>query len=92
VENRIGVYLASGGSGEGHVLSIDELRRVYAIGVEVCRGRVPVYTNPPEQHTAEATLQHSLIAVDAGVELVNIYGPAGLHGYLPGRGKRSGGV
>jgi dihydrodipicolinate synthase/N-acetylneuraminate lyase len=33
VENRIGVYLASGGSGEGHVLSIDELRRVYAIGV-----------------------------------------------------------
>src|SRR5690242_10640382 len=76
VDNKIGVYLASGGSGEGHALTLDELRHVYTIGVAVCRGKVPVYANPPEQHTAEATLEHSLIAVDAGVELVNVYGPS----------------
>jgi 4-hydroxy-tetrahydrodipicolinate synthase len=83
VEHGIGIYLASGGSGEGHALTVEELRRVYVIGVESCRGRVPVYANPPEQHTAQATLEHSLLAIAAGVELVNVYGPSGLHGYVP---------
>lgn len=83
VDHGHGAYLASGGSGEGHVLSVEELRRVYTIGVEVCRGKVPVFANPPEQHTAEATLEQSLLAVSCGVEMVNVYGPSGLHGYVP---------
>jgi 4-hydroxy-tetrahydrodipicolinate synthase len=83
VDHGHGAYLASGGSGEGHVLSVEELRRVYAIGVETCRGKVPVFANPPEQHTAQATLEQSQLAISCGVEMVNVYGPSGLHGYVP---------
>src|SRR5919199_6697033 len=45
VDAEIAVYLGSGGSGEANALTIDELRRVYEIGVEVYRGRLPVYAN-----------------------------------------------
>ena len=45
VEFKVGPFLASGGSGEANSLSWDEVRRVYQIGVEVCRGKVPVYAN-----------------------------------------------
>jgi hypothetical protein len=60
IEQGHGLYLASGGSGEGHALSHAELRQVYAAGVACGRGKVPVYANPPEQHTAQLTLEHSL--------------------------------
>ncbi|MDB5369337.1 MAG: hypothetical protein JWP20_895 [Roseomonas sp.] len=83
IEQGHGLYLASGGSGEGHALSHPELRQVYAAGVACGRGKVPVYANPPEQHTAQLTLEHSLLAIEAGVELVNVYGPSALHGYVP---------
>lgn len=83
VDARLGVYLASGGSGEGHALSRDELRRVYQIGVEVCKGKVAVNANPPEQNTAQATIEHAKLAVEAGVDVVNIYGPASWHGFRP---------
>lgn len=78
-----GIYLASGGSGESHALSLDEIKRVYEVGVAQCRGRVPVFANPPEQHTAEAALAHAELAAEAGVEMVNLYGPSALHGYIP---------
>jgi 4-hydroxy-tetrahydrodipicolinate synthase len=78
---RIAVYLGSGGSGEGHALTPRELGELYAAGVRVSAGRIPVYANPPEQHTVAAAVSHARLAVDAGVELVNVYGPAGWHGY-----------
>lgn len=81
VDARLGVYLASGGSGEGHALSVDEIRRVYEIGVDVCQGKVAVNSNQPELHTTSATIELARIAVEAGIEVINIYGPAGLHGY-----------
>ncbi len=80
---KIGVYLASGGSGESYAMTQPELRRVYEIGVEECRGKVPVYANPPEQHTARGVLMHSLQAIEAGCEAVNIYPIAGWHGMRP---------
>jgi 4-hydroxy-tetrahydrodipicolinate synthase len=83
VDAKLGIYLASGGSGEGHALSRDELRRVYKTGVEVGKGKVPVNANPPEQHTAQLTIEHAKLAIEAGVEVVNVYGPASLHGYRP---------
>src|SRR5471030_1310780 len=79
VDAKLGVYLGSAGSGEGHALTRDELRRVYEIGVDVCKGRVPVHANPPEQHTARGAREHALIAVDAGVEVVHTYTLAGWH-------------
>jgi 4-hydroxy-tetrahydrodipicolinate synthase len=83
VENGLGVYVASGGSGEGHALTRDELRRVYEIGVDVCKGKVQVNANPPEGATAAVSLEHALLAIKTGVDIVNIYGPSAVHGYKP---------
>ena len=40
VDAGIGVYLGSAGSAEGGAMTADELRRIYKIGVEVCKGKV----------------------------------------------------
>jgi dihydrodipicolinate synthase/N-acetylneuraminate lyase len=78
-----GVYLASGASGEGHALTVEEIREVYRLGVLVCQGKVPVNSNQPEQHTARDTIAQAQLAVEAGVDHVNLYGPEGRHGYRP---------
>ena len=83
VEFRIGPFVASGGSGEANALSRDEVRRVYEIAVGVCRGKVPVYANMPEVRTAREAIDYSRLAIEAGVDIVNLYGPASLHGYHP---------
>jgi 4-hydroxy-tetrahydrodipicolinate synthase len=83
VEANHGLYLGSGGSGEGHALSPAELTRVYQVGVEVAAGKVPAGANPPEQHTASATVDHAELAIKAGVDLVNVYGPTTWHGFKP---------
>ena len=83
VDSKIGVYLASAGSGESGAMTDDELLRVYRIGVEVCKGKVAVNGNPPEQPTVRETLHHINLAIKGGVEIVNIYGPEGRHSYRP---------
>jgi 4-hydroxy-tetrahydrodipicolinate synthase len=83
VSHGHGVYLASGGSGESHAMTTAEIKRVYEIGVDCCKGRVQVFANPPEQHTADAAYDHAILAISAGVEMVNLYGPSNLHGYVP---------
>ena len=80
---KLGVYLASAGSGEGHALSRDELKRVYQVGVEVCKGKIQVNANPPEMHTAKGTREQTLLAIEAKVDVVNVYGPASWHGFKP---------
>ena len=83
IDARLGVYVGSGGSGEGHALSHQELRRLYQIAVEECRGKVPVHANPPEQHTAPSTIAHARLAVEAGIEVIHMYTLAGWHGMKP---------
>jgi 4-hydroxy-tetrahydrodipicolinate synthase len=83
VEAGVGVYLGSGGAGEGHALSLAELRAVYDVGVEVCKGRVPVYANPPEPRTGAAMLVACQQAVQAGVDVVQIYPLDGGHAMRP---------
>jgi dihydrodipicolinate synthase/N-acetylneuraminate lyase len=83
VAAEAGILVASTGSGEGGTLSWEELRRVYRIAVEACAGRIPVYSNQPEQFTAELSLAHAQLAVECGVHAVNLYGPDGRHGYRP---------
>ena len=80
-ESKIGLYLASGGVGEGYAMSLAEIQRVYRIAVEECKGKVDIHANPPEQHTAKEALTHALLAIEAGCEAVNIYPPASRHGY-----------
>jgi len=83
VDSGLGVYLASAGSGESHALTREEIKRVYQIGVEVGQGKVQVNANPPEQHTARLAREHTLLAVEAKVDVVNVYGPASWHGFKP---------
>jgi 4-hydroxy-tetrahydrodipicolinate synthase len=83
VEAGVGVYLGSGGAGEGHALSRDELRRVYELGVATCRGKAPVFANPPEQRTPQNMLDVARLAADAGVDVIQLYGVDAGHGMRP---------
>ncbi len=78
-----GIYLGSGGSGEGHTLSLDEISRVYEIGVEVCKGKVPLNANPPEQRHAQGMIAVASAAARAGVDVVQIYQLDAGHGMVP---------
>jgi 4-hydroxy-tetrahydrodipicolinate synthase len=80
---NIGVYLGSGGAGEGHALSLVELRDLYKIGVEVCKGRVPTAANPREPRTAAQMLELATIAAEEGVDLVQLYSLDAGHGMKP---------
>jgi dihydrodipicolinate synthase/N-acetylneuraminate lyase len=79
----MGVYLGSAGSGEGGAMTAAELLRIYRIGVDVCKDKVPVNGNPPEKPTVRETLEHIKLAIQGGVEVVNIYGPPGWHAFRP---------
>jgi dihydrodipicolinate synthase/N-acetylneuraminate lyase len=67
------VYLGSGGNRETHAMPPDELFRLYAVGIEECRGKVPVHANLPEEHTAEQTIAQARTAIAAGVEALHLY-------------------
>ena len=79
----LGVYLGSGGNGETHAMTPDELGAMYRIGVETCAGKVPVHANLPEETTADATIAQARIAVAAGVAALHLYTVEGRHGYRP---------
>ena len=83
IDAGVGVYLGSGGSGEGHALTIDELAQLYRIGVDECKGKVPVYCNPPESRSANEMLDKSRQAIDAGADLVQFYQLDAGHGRVP---------
>lgn len=80
---NVGVYLGSGGAGEGHALSMAELAELYKTGVDTCRGRVPVAANPREARTAKDMLALAGEAVAAGVDLVQLYPLDAGHGMIP---------
>lgn len=79
----LGVYVASGGNGEGHALTKDELREVYRISVSELKGKVPVHANLPEEHTARQTIVQAQLAAEAGVDAVHLYVLESRHGMKP---------
>jgi dihydrodipicolinate synthase/N-acetylneuraminate lyase len=83
VKSKIGIYLGSAGAGETHALTWDEIQRIYEIGLEECKGKIPVYANPPEQYSVRAMRELVFQAIDAGAELVSVYGIASRHGMKP---------
>lgn len=83
IKSKIGIYLGSAGAGETHALTWQEIQRIYEIGLAECKGKIPVYANPPEQYTVRATREYIFQAINAGVELVSIYGIASRHGMKP---------
>jgi 4-hydroxy-tetrahydrodipicolinate synthase len=85
---NVGVYLGSGGAGEGHALTLAELSDLYRVGVETCRGRVPVAANPREARTAKDMLVLATEAASAGVDLVQLYPLDAGHGMVPTTGEQ----
>jgi 4-hydroxy-tetrahydrodipicolinate synthase len=83
IDAGVGVYLGSGGSGDGHSLDPDELARLYEIGVDECKGKVPVYCNPPEARSAREMRRKAQLGIDAGVDLVQYYQLDAGHGRQP---------
>lgn len=83
VKSKIGIYLGSAGAGETHAVLWDEIQRIYEIGLSQCKGKIPVYANPPEQYSVRATREYVFQAIKAGAELVSIYGLASRHGMKP---------
>lgn len=80
---RIGVYVASSGSGLGQALKWEDLSRVYRTAVNVGKGKISVGANIPEQYTSQLSIEHAKLAAEAGVDIINIYGPDGRHGFRP---------
>jgi len=83
IDTRTGVYLGSGGIGEGHTLTWDELRQVYLTGVATCKGKIPVYVNVLEQLTARDVIRYARLAVECGAEALNFYAAEGRHEFKP---------
>ena len=83
VTARTGLFLCSGGAGEAHVLTPKEMGRIYQIGVEEGKGKVPVYAGLREPRSAAAMYEVAKEAIDAGVDAVQIYQLDNGHGMIP---------
>jgi 4-hydroxy-tetrahydrodipicolinate synthase len=81
-----GVYLASGGTGEAHLMRPEERRRVYEIGVEVLKGKVPAYAAGIGFTDTELIIREAKEAASIGVDAVVIMPPSpGNKGIKPTR-------
>ena len=78
-----GVLLGSPGSGEGQVMDTDELRRLYEIGVDELKGKVPVFAAGRESRGAKYLLEVAREAEAAGVDAVQVYPIDIGHGHRP---------
>ncbi|TML12584.1 MAG: dihydrodipicolinate synthase family protein [Actinobacteria bacterium] len=75
-EAGVGVCLCSQGSGEGDLLSFDERLRVYEIGVDELKGRVPVYAaGIGLAHSTDSIVALAKRACEIGVDALYILGP-----------------
>lgn len=74
-DGGVGVYVASQGSGEGHLLSSDEKIRAYEVAVDSVGGRVPVHAAGIGLGDTAATLSLGSRAVRAGVDAVQVLPP-----------------
>jgi len=68
---RVHGLAVTGSTGEGHVLSTDEVRRITAAVVDEVRGRVPVITGIITDSTASA-VERGLAVKDLGVAALQV--------------------
>lgn len=80
---KTGLFLSGGGAGEGHVLTPAEMARIYQIGVEEAKGKVPVYAGCRESRSAKALLEVAVEAERAGVDVIQMYQLDNGHGMIP---------
>ena len=82
IDNGIGLYVGSAGTGETHGLSLAEIEILYRAPAEEADGHVPAWAVVPEQVDAAATLVYLRASTAAGLPAV-IYPPDGRHGLKP---------
>lgn len=80
---KTGFFLPGGGAGEGHVLTPKEMGRIYAIGVQEGKGKVPVYAGLRESRSAAAMIEIAKEAERAGVDVIQMYQLDNGHGMIP---------
>src|SRR5215475_4444559 len=68
---RVHSLAVTGSTGEGHVLSTDEVRRITSIGTEEAHGRVPVITGIITDSTSSA-VERGLAVKDLGVAALQV--------------------
>jgi len=73
VAARAGIYLTCAGAGEAATLTLEEHRRIYDIGVEEAKGKVPVVANVRPSPTSEDAYEICKEAIAAGVDEISIY-------------------
>lgn len=88
IDGGVGIYIGSGGTGQGHALTPDELGRIYEVGAKYCKGKIPVYCNPPESRTAKEMEWKMRLGVKGGVDVVQIYQLDAGHGRTPTVGEQ----
>ena len=71
----IGVFLGSYGTGEGRLLCRDEIRRLYQIGVDELKGRVPFAAAALGLSATELVIELAQEAHAIGVDTVQIHPP-----------------
>ncbi len=81
----VGVYLGGSGSGEGYTLSAAEVERVFTIGVEELRGRVPVLAMGVEPRGAAEMIELGKRVAAAGLDGMQVYSLDQGHGNTPTR-------
>lgn len=79
----VGAYMGGSGGGEAYSLTPEEHQHVIEIGVEELKGRVPVYAASFEPRSAAQMFEHALVAINAGVDAVQLYPLEGGHGMVP---------
>ena len=82
-EAGIGVYLGGGGSGEGYVLTPEEVDRILEIGVEELSGKVPVRAMGVEPRSSAEAIRALKRAAAIGVDGVQVYSLDMGHGRKP---------
>jgi dihydrodipicolinate synthase/N-acetylneuraminate lyase len=81
----VSVGLGSPSAGEGQSLTDSEFGRLCEVGVDICKGRVPVYAVAREAHNAHDAILSAQRAAAAAVDTVQIFPLQAGHGHLPTR-------
>ena len=71
----VGVYLGSYGSGEGHLMREREIERLYEIGVEELKGKVPFFAAALGFTETDQVIKQAKRAAAIGVDAVQIHPP-----------------
>ena len=71
----VGVYLGSYGTGEGPFLTREEMHRVYLIGAEELKGKVPAYAAGHSLVGTQTVIDAAWEATSVGLDAFYLYGP-----------------